>query len=320
MIIDYLVCRIVDFSDEDYQKLMDFLQLSSEDFQRFSGRYYVRYNRMWSFQNIVFIYFSDEYNELLLKFTGEGLEYLYRVNSEFERNIIYSRFNPVSSLSFMFADRINFTRIDLAIDTDNKELVEKVIHKIRNGEYTSVSKNRIEYQKYKGNGLSGWTIYLGSFKSDRLMRIYDKAAELGIDDYLVRFELQLKRDWADVAASLILVEKYDDVLSMFNDLLTIRDKTGNNNTNKSMWKVSDFWIRFLKTAKKRVVKLRRAKKTIVNFIAYVRQNLARRLKEAFEFDNTLFDYIQSQVLNDFELQRLNSTYRVVSVLDDWVEF
>jgi len=320
MKIDYLVCRIVDFTDDDYQKLMDFLQLSAQDFQHFSGRYYVRYNRMWSFQNIVFIYWSDDYNEILLKFTGEGLEYLYRVNSEFERNIIYSYFNPVVSLSFMFSGRINYTRMDLAIDTDNKELVEKVIYKVRNGEYTSVSKNRVEYQKYNGGKVSGWTIYLGSFKSDRLMRIYDKAAELGIDDYLVRFELQLKRDWADITASLILAGKYDDILSMFNDLLTIRDKTGNNNTNKSMWKVSYFWVEFLKTSKKRIVKLKRAKKTIVNFIAYVRQNLARRLKEAFEFDNALFDYIQSQVLSDFELQRLNSTYRVVSVLDDWVEF
>lgn len=319
MIIDYLVCRIVNFSDEDYQNLLDFLQLSASDFQRFSGRYYVRYNRVFSFHNIIFIYFSDDYDELLMKITGEGLEYLYRVNLESERNIIYSKFNPIISLSRMFFGRINYTRIDLAIDTDNKELVERVVYKIKSGEYTSVSKSRVEYQKYKSSNPSGWTIYLGSFKSDRLMRIYDKASELGIDDYLVRFELQLKRDWADVVASLILAEKYDDVLSMFNDLLTIRDR-GCNDSNKSRWKVSDFWISFLKTSKRRVVKLKRAKRTIVNFVAYVRQNLARRLREAFEFDKNLLEYINKQVLNEFEIERVNSTYRVVSVLDDWVEF
>ena len=319
MKIDYLVCRIVDFDDNDYQKLLDFLQLSVSDFQRFEGRYYVRYNRMWSFQNVIFIYFSDEFQEVLLKFTGEGLEYLYRVNLETERNIIYSDFNPVFSISTMFKGRVNYTRIDLAIDTDDKQTVEKVVQKIRLGEYTSVSKNRVEYQKYQGGSNKGWTIYLGSFKSDRLMRIYDKGAEQGIDDYLVRFELQLKRDWADVVASLILAEKYDDILSIFNDLLTIRDKD-DNDSNKSRWKVSDFWIKFLKTSKKHVVKLKRAKKTIVNFVAFVRQNLSRRLKQAFLFDKNLLDYIQNQILNDFELEQLHSTYTAVSVLDDWIDF
>lgn len=82
-----------------------------------------------------------------------------------------------------------FTRLDLAIDVRDSEFsVQDYAKLIRRGEYKARAKkpNLID-----GFG-NGDTLYIGSRQSERMLRIYDKAKEQGINGDWIRIELEIK--------------------------------------------------------------------------------------------------------------------------------
>jgi len=69
------------------------------------------------------------------------------------------------------------------------------------------SRQRAAGAKIKASLINGETLYIGSRKSGRFWRIYNKALEQGIPGPLFRIEIELKGDRARQAKMLLIQEK-----------------------------------------------------------------------------------------------------------------
>ena len=111
-------------------------------------------------------------------------------------------------------ERVNFTRIDLAID-DKRELsknntlkLSTLARKMAKGECETRLKN---YDHIKGN--QGETLYIGSRESETFYRFYDKRAQIikknkgevpeGMVNNWIRYEIEVKGDKANDLAGII---------------------------------------------------------------------------------------------------------------------
>ena len=137
-----------------------------------------------------------------------------------------------------FFDRFNVTRLDVAYDDHSGILdIDRIRVDVDQQLYVSKSRNwTIEY------GSEGTCIYIGSKKSDMLIRIYDKAAERGYDadTHWVRLELQMRDQIAD--GFLALLE--DQAIGVtFRGVLHnyLRFVEPSHDTNKSRWPLADYW-------------------------------------------------------------------------------
>ena len=139
----------------------------------------------------------------------------------------------------------NITRLDVAYDDHTGILnVAKIARSTRKGWYSARAKSwNVDYSN------KGTSIYIGSKKSEILIRIYDKAAERGFNDkHWVRCELQLRRERA---LNFILQEKpIGEVFGgVLNNYLRYVKPTGND-SNVRRWDTEKFWLDFVKTVEK----------------------------------------------------------------------
>lgn len=80
------------------------------------------------------------------------------------------------------------TRIDIAYDVLDQYIdIMGLYNEVKAGRCITTSK---KYSYIEGN--SGQTLYIGSRQSERMLRIYDKAAETGSPGHWTRFELEVK--------------------------------------------------------------------------------------------------------------------------------
>lgn len=85
------------------------------------------------------------------------------------------------------------TRIDLAIDVHDSGMdITKMYRQLKNGKATSGSTKINLIEGIDG----GCTLYIGSRQSERMIRIYDKAAEQSIPGDWKRIEIELKGEVA----------------------------------------------------------------------------------------------------------------------------
>jgi hypothetical protein len=94
------------------------------------------------------------------------------------------------------------TRLDLAKDAKSEAVnMEKIWNTLEAGEFSGTARKHAQMR-----GLNaGHTIYIGSRTSERFIRLYDKAAELGVMGMdWKRLELELKGQCARAAATAIV--------------------------------------------------------------------------------------------------------------------
>lgn len=109
---------------------------------------------------------------------------------------------PLTLVKWAIEEGGKISRLDLAIDVfDVKVAIEKLPECTRTPDNPGTAKNWGLVRSSEG----GLTAYIGSRKSDKFMRIYNKAAQMKQPERLwTRFEIELKRDTArEVAAALI---------------------------------------------------------------------------------------------------------------------
>ena len=105
-------------------------------------------------------------------------------------------------LYYHFLADHKITRIDIAVDFHNTGLTwDELTTVSERGDIITKSKNITQFCGVAGT--PGGTIYIGSPKSTKRMRIYDKAAEQGVDKDWYRMELQLRKGHAMDAAGVI---------------------------------------------------------------------------------------------------------------------
>lgn len=93
----------------------------------------------------------------------------------------------------LVAARAKATRIDLAKDAQGEAIgLVGIMDSALKGDFTGTVRDISERKAIDG----GHTIYIGSYKSDRFSRIYDKAVEQGVVGDWKRYEIVCKADYA----------------------------------------------------------------------------------------------------------------------------
>lgn len=98
----------------------------------------------------------------------------------------------------------SFTRLDLACDFINCNLEPcRATEELENGRCKTRAR---EYPYWGTAGADGYTQYIGKKTSEIYMRIYDKAAEMGVQQDHTRVELVVRHERADKAAREIVLD------------------------------------------------------------------------------------------------------------------
>lgn len=106
--------------------------------------------------------------------------------------------DPIHLICALICADFNFTRIDFAIDVKNGNLKpSRATEEIQNARIKTRAKECPAWFDVAGKG---YTQYIGKKSSEIYMRIYDKAAEMGIEADYTRVELTVRSERADKAA------------------------------------------------------------------------------------------------------------------------
>jgi len=185
-------------------------------------------------------------------------------------------------LGFLGAYGARITRCDFAMD-DRAELVklDEVVRCVESGELTTRWQEFTDTRKklLRGSGeRDGRTLYFGSFKSDALLRIYDKQAEQiqkGGEDPgpWVRVELQLRDERAQRAIAEMCGARSLAVLAGIIRGYVEFKRGEVGDSNKSRWLCVDWWETFLAG----VGKVRLGSDPIIRTVAEAYQWVARQV-------------------------------------------
>lgn len=225
--------------------------LGSLDFSETDrGRY--GYDLGYTVDGLINVFYSAKRSDMgvHVEMTGQGVRKYERVMQA--EGVTWAQvFEHLSSFA-------TFSRIDLALD-EYEGLVgfNDIIEKIERGEHVGrcrsfkVISGRDSYGQHTGT-----TIYMGSNKSDIMLRVYEKNFERQQKGYEVetdiwnRWELVLKHEKANDFVTRYL-ENGDSFGRLFKGILTdlIRFVEPGEDTNKSRWQICTWWSDFLeKTA------------------------------------------------------------------------
>jgi len=109
--------------------------------------------------------------------------------------------NPVDLIKHLRAYGFSFTRIDFAIDFINCNIdPARATEEITNGDVKTGAQQFPFWADAKGKG---YTQYIGKKASEVYARIYDKAAEMGINQDHTRVELVVRHGRANKAAEAV---------------------------------------------------------------------------------------------------------------------
>lgn len=121
------------------------------------------------------------------------------------------------------------TRIDIALDTDQVTMDQVMQCHVAGDVVVRSSK----WQRVESDG-GGQTLYLGGAKSRRRVRVYNKAAEQGVEGVWTRFEVQFRRDQANTVSEFVGLES--GLTDIINSCVDFRDsKEDSNLTRCSRW-------------------------------------------------------------------------------------
>lgn len=113
--------------------------------------------------------------------------------------------DPIHLVCALVCSGFSFTRIDLAIDVKNCNLMpSQATEEIKNDRIKTRAKECPAWFDVAGKG---YTQYIGKKSSEIYMRIYDKAAELGTDEDHTRVELVVRSGRANKAARQAILRR-----------------------------------------------------------------------------------------------------------------
>lgn len=214
------------------------------------GRY--GYDSGYTVDGLINVFYSAKRSDMgvHVEMTGQGVR-KYETIMQVDKVTWKQVFEHLRSFA-------TFSRIDLALD-EYEGLVgfADIIKKIEQGEHVGrcrsfkVISGRDSYGQHTGT-----TIYMGSNKSDIMLRVYEKNFERQQKGYEVetpiwnRWELVLKHEKANDFVTRYLEDGYS-FGGLFKGILTdlIRFVEPGEDTNKSRWQICTWWSDFLeKTA------------------------------------------------------------------------
>lgn len=287
--VDWLQVTFKDVSD--VHDIFTLLKLSQDDFIDLdNGKY--GYDSQFRFGHIA-VYYNQYKNAMMgihLEMSGQGCR-------EYEQ---YVTGGMTSLIQECFRYDVNVTRLDLAIDDRVGYFTVKTLERtLKDGFVKSKFKKSRSITEFKISDAQelGKTLYFGSPQSDLQIRFYDKFQEMtakgkdleGITSW-VRTELQLRRENAVNAAYLIATGKglHSIVLGILKNYVTFCART--TDTNKSRWKMAEYWKKFLKDVEKIKIAKEMPEASIQRSLDWFENSVTPTfslLAEAFDYDYKL---------------------------------
>lgn len=270
--------------------VMELLGLDIAEFSKLSkGRYGYQSQIKWKNGNI-FIMFTSTNDEEDIKNVKVNLKSGIHVIISGQGCRQYSvRHDLIALMRELHArDRVNFTRIDLAIDDFESEIINyDRIHKAAiASEFTSRwSKwDEVNSRQTSTNEYLGRTMYFGSQASDLFCRIYDKtlerkknSAESDIPRHWTRLELVYRKERAKKLAEHIIngVSLGSALRGTLNQYLRflIRGK----DSNKARWQSAKWWDMLLANVGKLQLTIKKEARTIDDMTDWIDKQISPTL-------------------------------------------
>lgn len=214
-------------------------------------------------------------------------------------------------------DDYNVTRLDVAFDEK-----EGIIPIEKLGDDTTCENfvSKFDSWDVHRSNDGGYSVTIGSNKSEVLLRIYNKAAERKVSGHWVRLELQLRRERA-----FNFLKQYDDNLGelwmgVINNYLRYV-KPSKTDSNKRRWEVAPYWKKLIKTAEKvRLFTPATVDYNIDNLDYFVVNQMGGAVETYIKLMGV--DYMQNAVEKKNSKRRLNPKYQNLlnkKELDRWDE-
>lgn len=194
-------------------------------------------------------------------------------------------------MQWVLSQEGHLTRLDCALDDRASSVpLSTIIHAVDAGQCVTRADRmqRISSGSIHTGTPSGETIYLGSPQSQTLLRIYDKRLELQSkeredwQDYGIRWELELKKDRAQVCGQLLSYLEEADWLEFMVGVLrayvdfrdTIRDEEAEYRYRAPLL---DWWLVLTEGFKKARLVVEKDAQTLLTVKRWARQSLAPML-------------------------------------------
>lgn len=186
-------------------------------------------------------YNHKKYDSVWLEMSGEGCRFYEEYGrGDFQYLFDYILNNPddvwVNRLDIAYDDHLNYLMIDEVV---NDTMKQNYISKSKEWECRLSSK--------------GTTVYIGSPKSDTIIRIYDKASERGYTDGTewTRIEIQL-RDKRALEYMMLSDTVGNNFLGVLHNYLRYV-KPDKSDSNKSRWQTRPYWKKIVGDIEKKSI-------------------------------------------------------------------
>lgn len=140
-------------------------------------------------------------------------------------------------------DNGHVTRADYAVDDFKGRITpDKVYQALESG---AVVRRYREYARIQNGGIRrGYTVYIGKRSASSIVRVYDKAAEQGIDASWTRFEFETKGPFSDRLAREYFLQGADAIIGQVNRRLRFCEPS-DIDSNRRRWVTSTWWAEFI---------------------------------------------------------------------------
>lgn len=284
--IDWLEFTVLDLTIDEV--LEDVLNLKAGDFSRLNkGRFGYKSQSKWSDGN-VFIMFnllnenkkdSQEVDRMgvHVMLTGSGCRQ-YEARHPLQRLLVYL---------FAMDKRINFTRVDLAIDDFSERIINFTrIHQAAIERLFTSRWNKwdeLNSRKSSTGEFIGRTMYFGSQSSDIFCRIYDKALErkangdkdINYPDKWTRLEIIYRKERAKQLVQHLVKRELAVGVAVRGTLKQyIRFLKPSQDSNKARWPSADWWEQLLAGVEKLTLTIQKEERSIDDMTEWVDRQIA----------------------------------------------
>lgn len=306
VIIDWLEFTVL---DAQLPSVLDILELEWDNFSKLStGRFGYQHQVKWRDGNIFMMFSSQKGNE--------DVDADTKVNTKAGVHIMISgqgcrqysqKHDLIALMERLYAlPRMNFTRIDLAIDDFESKVInyDRIHEAAVSGNFTSRwSKwDEINSRQTSTNEYLGRTMYFGSQASDLFCRIYDKTlerkaksdAEINILKTWTRLEIVYRKDRAKKLADYIINDDLPLGHALRGTLKQyLRFLIPGTDSNKARWKSAPWWNQLLANVESLQLTIKKEARTIEDMTAWVDKQISPTLSAILKAQEGDLDWLRS---------------------------
>ena len=278
---------------DPFKVIISLLHLNVKDFTELTkGK--LGYKKQLHYNNIFILYDGTEYNEELkteemgthIIITGQGCRY-YETKECL-----------VTLISRINQNKSRLTRIDLAIDDKLGDtiLLDKIIEDVNKANTVSKWKNSLELtQRSLLDGqVNGQTLNLGSRSSEVFLRIYNKSMEREEEGNWVRMEIEIKGKKAQELQKMINSQNVGQITKkLIHNYIRIVEP--GKDSNKSRWKIKDYWKNIINTTEKLTLTTRPEEPTLENMKKWVQNQVSATIATIVMAEGGCMDFLYDQI-------------------------